>query len=77
MKSICSKIPISEEGKLLFKGDKYVRIMVCCVTDTIMMAYGSVKDNLTLILKIGVLLVYYYIYFVRNDILVLFTIHNL
>lgn len=51
--------------------------MVCCVTDTIMMAYGSVKDNLTLILKIGVLLVYYYIYFVRDDTLVLFTNHNL
>lgn len=48
MKSICSKIPISEEGKLLFIGDKYVRITVCCVTDT--MTYGSVKDNLRLIL---------------------------
>lgn len=62
MKLICSKILIFEEGKLQFIGDKYVCIMVCCVID--IMIYGFVKDNLILILQIGVLLVYYYIYFV-------------
>lgn len=48
MKLICSKILIFEEGKLLFIGDKYVCIMVCCVIDIIMMVYGFVKDNLIL-----------------------------